>query len=362
MVNFVQKIVSDPIAAVQDVVETAKDVAKNAVDNITKPTKEPANETVAKINEVSKNIIDSVKETTKKAVDVAVGVAKAVQGEVKEAALSTTKESNKIVSLLKTEGTKRIYQMGNGETETRTGGTVAWRNNNPGNLKFEFKGSADKTVKSKRTKDKALSDAQKRYAGVVALDQWGNAVFETMEAGAIAKAKLLKKQHGDKTFQQMLRGYAVDDYSGKTNYKAYEATINKTAAAKGVSLKGKKIGEMSQAEFAALAEGMVKAEGLKEGKISRTGITTTQNKTPQGAKALASFAQNADVPNGNPHKSQVNNSSNMTASNVTIHQSFTTDMTINGAREPIESANAVKRQQENQLAFMARNAMSPLAG
>jgi hypothetical protein len=362
VVNFVQKIVSDPIAAVQDVVETAKDVAKNAVDNITKPTKEPANETVAKINEVSKNIIDSVKETTKKAVDVAVGVAKAVQGEVKEAALSTTKESNKIVSLLKTEGTKRIYQMGNGETETRTGGTVAWRNNNPGNLKFEFKGSADKTVKSKRTKDKALSDAQKRYAGVVALDQWGNAVFETMEAGAIAKAKLLKKQHGDKTFQQMLRGYAVDDYSGKTNYKAYEATINKTAAAKGVSLKGKKIGEMSQAEFAALAEGMVKAEGLKEGKISRTGITTTQNKTPQGAKALASFAQNADVPNGNPHKSQVNNSSNMTASNVTIHQSFTTDMTINGAREPIESANAVKRQQENQLAFMARNAMSPLAG
>lgn len=362
VVNFVQKIVSDPIAAVQDVVETAKDVAKNAIDEVTKPNGEPANDTVKAVNQVSKNIIDSVKETTKKAVDVAVGVAKAVQGEVKEAALSTTKESNKIVSLLKTEGTKRIYQMGNGETETRTGGTVAWRNNNPGNLKFEFKGSADKTVKSKRTKDKALSDAQKRYAGVVALDQWGNAVFETMEAGAIAKAKLLKKQHGDKTFQQMLRGYAVDDYSGKTNYKAYEATINKTAAAKGVSLKGKKIGEMSQAEFAALAEGMVKAEGLKEGKISRTGITTTQNKTPQGAKALASFAQNADVPNGNPHKSQVNNSSNMTASNVTIHQSFTTDMTINGAREPIESANAVKRQQENQLAFMARNAMSPLAG
>lgn len=362
VVNFVQKIVSDPITAVQDVVETAKDVAKNAIDEVTKPNGEPANDTVKAVNQVSKNIIDSVKETTKKAVDVAVGVAKAVQGEVKEAALSTTKESNKIVSLLKTEGTKRIYQMGNGETETRTGGTVAWRNNNPGNLKFEFKGSADKTVKSKRTKDKALSDAQKRYAGVVALDQWGNAVFETMEAGAIAKAKLLKKQHGDKTFQQMLRGYAVDDYSGKTNYKAYEATINKTAAAKGVSLKGKKIGEMSQAEFAALAEGMVKAEGLKEGKISRTGITTTQNKTPQGAKALASFAQNADVPNGNPHKSQVNNSSNMTASNVTIHQSFTTDMTINGAREPIESANAVKRQQENQLAFMARNAMSPLAG
>ena len=65
---------------------------------------------------------------------------------------------------------------------------------------------------------------------------------------------------------------------------------------------------------------------------------------------------------GNPHKPQVSNSSNMTASNVTIHQSFQTDMTINGAKEPIESANAVKRQQENQLAFMARNAISPLVG
>lgn len=64
---------------------------------------------------------------------------------------------------------------------------------------------------------------------------------------------------------------------------------------------------------------------------------------------------------GNPHKSQVN-SSNMSASNVTIHQTFKTDMTINGAREPIESANAVKRQQENSLTFMARNAMNPLAG
>ena len=381
VVNFVQKIVSDPIAAVQDVVDIAKDEAKN----VAQKGADALNDKIAE-TETGRKALDAVgsgvaktlaflgnKEAQKAveinegksavtAKDIALGTAKVVQSAVKEAALSTTKESNKIVSLIKTEGTKRVYQMRNGETETRTGGTVAWRNNNPGNLKFEFKGSADKTVKSKRTKDKALSDAKKRYAGVVALDQWGNAVFETMEAGAIAKAKLLKKQHGNKTFQQMLRVFEVDDYSGKTNYKAYEATINKTAAAKGVSLKGKKIGEMSQAEFAALAEGMVKAEGVKEGKISRTGITASQNKTPQGAKALASFAQNADIPKSNPHKSQVSNSSNMTASNVTIHQSFTTDMTINGAREPIESANAVKRQQENQLAFMARNAMSPLAG
>ena len=69
--------------------------------------------------------------------------------------------SSALRRLIKTEGTKRVYELANGQTETRTGGTVAWRNNNPGNLKFEYAGSADKTVKSKRSKEKALSDAQK---------------------------------------------------------------------------------------------------------------------------------------------------------------------------------------------------------
>lgn len=362
VINFVQKIVSDPISAVKDVVDIAKDAVQDAIENIAKPNGEPANQAVKSINETSKNILDTVKNTTKKAVDITVGAAKIVQGEVKGGVMSTIQESNKIISLIETKGKKRIYRMGNGAIETRTDGTVAWRNNNPGNLKFEFKGSADKTVKSKRTKEKALSDARKRYAGVVALDQWGNAVFETMEAGAVAKAKLLKQQHSGKTFPQMLRSYAKDDYSGKTNYKAYESIINQTAKDKGVNLKGKKIGEMSSIEFAALAEGMVNAEGVKKGKI-------TQESGVSRSKDLANFAQNADMPNmntsasssNNPHKGQVN-SSNMSASNVTIHQSFKTDMTINGAREPVESANAVKRQQENQLAFMARNAMGPLTG
>ena len=89
---------------------------------------------------------------------------------------------------------------------------------------------------------------------------------------------------------------------------------------------------------------------------------TTPSTTPKNPEDLAKFAQHADIPSGNPYKSQVSNSSNMSASNVTIHQSFKTDMTINGAREPIESANAVKRHNQNQLALMARNATSPLVG
>lgn len=57
----------------------------------------------------------------------------------------------------------------------------------------------------------------------------------------------------------------------------------------------------------------------------------------------------------NPHTEQINRSS-MLANSITIHQSFKTDMTINGAREPQESASAVKRSQDNSMAIMMRNA------
>lgn len=68
--------------------------------------------------------------------------------------------------------------------------------------------------------------------------------------------------------------------------------------------------------------------------------------------------KNVAPPLGNPNKSQTNSSLSNTQSNVTIHQSFKTDMTINGASSPQESANAVKRQQENSLAIARRNVQS----
>ena len=86
-------------------------------------------------------------------------------------------------------------------------------------------------------------------------------------------------------------------------------------------------------------------------------VNSPKPSTPKNPKDLARFAQNAEIPSGNPHKSQVN-SSNMSASNVTIHQSFKTDMTLNGVSSPVESANAVKRQQENSMVIAARGAKS----
>lgn len=189
-------------------------------------------------------------------------------------------DPNKITGLVRTEGKTRVYQMDDGSVETREGGTVSWRNNNPGNLKFEYAGSADKTVTSKRTPEAALAAAQNRYSGVVALDQWGNAIFETEAAGRAAKAQLLRNTHGEKTIPEMLKGYAVDDYTGKADTDAYAKSVYSVGDSQGVDLRDKKIKDLSAKEFEALLDGMKKVEGFREGTVTRTPSRADAETTP----------------------------------------------------------------------------------
>ncbi len=180
----------------------------------------------------------------------------------------------RIVRLVESEGKTRTLQLEDGRVIERSNGSVSWRNNNPGNLKFEFEGSADKTVHTTRTREEALAAAQARYRGIVGLDQWGNAVFETYEAGRDAKIQLLTRRHGDKGVEAMLRGYSVADYSGQTNYAAQAAFIYSEGDRQGVDLRSKRIGTMSRDELEALADGIRGFEGWFEGKTRE--LSTTQ--------------------------------------------------------------------------------------
>jgi hypothetical protein len=187
--------------------------------------------------------------------------------------------------LIASVGTKRTYERQDGATEQREGGSVSWRNNNPGNLKFGYADSADKTSVVKRTKAQALSAAKKSYGpSVVDLDQWGNAIFTTEDAGRAAQAQLLKKTHGEKTIEQMLPKYAITDYSGKADTDAYAKGIHKSADAKGVALRGKKIGDMSEIEINTLLDGMKKVEGFKVGSAQVTGAPAAVNRAVDDAK------------------------------------------------------------------------------
>lgn len=188
----------------------------------------------------------------------------------------------RIVRLVETEGKTRTLELEDGRVIERANGSVSWRNNNPGNLKFEFDGSADKTVRTTRTKDEALAAAQGRYRGIVGLDQWGNAVFESYEAGRDAKIQLLTRRHGDKDVESMLRGYSVADYSGQTNYAAQSAFIYSEGDRQGVDLRHKRINTMSRSELEALADGIRGFEGWFEGKTREVTATRAPSSAAPG--------------------------------------------------------------------------------
>lgn len=220
---------------------------------------------------------------------------------------------NTVKRLVESVGTKRVYETADGQTETRTGGSVSWRNNNPGNLKFENAESADPTVKSRRTKAQALAAAQARYDGVVDLDQWGNAIFATEDQGRAAKSALLKGAHGGKTIEEMLPKYAVSDYSGKANHAAYAAGIYKTGDAQGVDLRGKKIGDLNPTEMNALLDGMKRVEGYKVGGVATAGFgspsglsTPSTTVTAGGTPVLAQSGALSSVPAKLPSMPEIN--------------------------------------------------------
>jgi peptidoglycan hydrolase-like protein with peptidoglycan-binding domain len=177
-------------------------------------------------------------------------------------------DQQRVVQLIQSIGTTRVFQLEDGSVVERSGGTASWRNNNAGNLKFEYAGSADKSSHARHTREQALARAQSRYAGIVALDQWGNAIFETPEAGRLAQLQLLRKSHANHTVERMVEGYSRDDYSGATHHAAQVRSIYRTADAEGVDLRGKTIGAMTPAELRALSDGICHFEGFVVGRVA----------------------------------------------------------------------------------------------
>jgi len=185
----------------------------------------------------------------------------------------------KVTRLVASQGKTRVYEMADGNWVTAQEGTVSWRNNNPGNLKFGFADSADKTVKTTRSKEKALEDAQHRYSGVVDLDHWGNAVFEHYAAGRAAQKQLLTQNYSDLTVEELIRKYSTPDYSGATHYDNQAKTIYATALSEGHDLHGKTVDEMSDAERDALVDGLARAEYWKAGTTAETAKLTDEQLT-----------------------------------------------------------------------------------
>lgn len=374
VVNFIQKVISDPIGAVGEVIETAKEVAKDTVAKVTSPSSEPASPAVKAVNDVSKSIVDTVKEGAKKATEAVVGVAKAVQGEVKQ----TMKVSNSSFS----------HFIGKGE-----GG---YNSVNLGK-KYGYKASTRKltsmTVQQvydmqKRREVNAVGKFQIirdtmpeviKGMGLTGKEKFDEEMQEKMGAWLLfnKRKKLgdyLKGKHSDlkRAGDEGAREWASlpvlsDKLETKAGKKTYHSKRGSTAYSDGVN----KAGHSAQSyEKVLLDSRKIYQESIKAGmteeqaRIAAFKGYVAKPKAPQ--QSNANVVKTPDIKNnappiGNPEKTHVNNTnSNITASNVTIHQEFKTDMVLHGVKDPIDSANAVKRQQENALVFMARGAQSTM--
>ncbi len=144
------------------------------------------------------------------------------------------------------DGLKRVFTREDGSQEVREGGTRAWRNHNPGNIR------AGEFAKAN---------------GAIGQDADGFAIFSSAEAGAAAKQKLIfeGKNYKDLSLSAAIARYAPpnENDTGK-----YQRTI--LAAVGG---QDKKMSDYSPAERAAITEAMTKMEGFKAGKSTVTPAT-----------------------------------------------------------------------------------------
>lgn len=137
------------------------------------------------------------------------------------------------------DGLKRVFTREDGSQEVREGGTRAWRNHNPGNIR------AGEFAKAN---------------GAIGQDADGFAIFGSAEAGAAAKQKLIfeGKNYKDLSLSAAIARYAPpnENDTGK-----YQRTV--LAAVGG---QDKRMTDYTPAERSAIVDAMGRMEGFKAGK------------------------------------------------------------------------------------------------
>ncbi|MCX5788461.1 MAG: hypothetical protein NTX64_08185 [Elusimicrobia bacterium] len=122
--------------------------------------------------------------------------------------------------------------------EQRSGGTRAWRNNNPGNIEY-----------GQFARDHGAIGTDGRFA-----------VFPDEQTGSDAMQSLLQDKYGNKSISQMVYRYAPPGENDSAGY------ANSVARAAGVS-SGTKINTLSDSQFTGLVKGMKRIEGWRVGRV-----------------------------------------------------------------------------------------------
>ncbi|HDG7211737.1 phage tail tape measure protein [Acinetobacter nosocomialis] len=330
-VEFVQKIIKDPAGALKEVateVQQGVQNAKTAVQNYVNPTDPnkttPTQEKVASSTQYVKSAIE-------KGVVAAAGIAKSTVEAVKGAVSTSTKSYSQNISNKRftSDKAKSILKVAK-EIGVDPNDLAAV-------ISFETGGTFSPSVKNPNSSATGLIQFMEGSGGTKG-KYYGMNRKKFSSLSFDEQMVYVEKYFKDRGFKSSKKRDVADLYTAVTGYgykkgsKAYE--LNKVWDSNGD-------GYIAKGE-------MVQNKSFK-----------AHQKNYYSQDDLSSFSQpvinNYGPPKGNPNKSDIN-ASNLTSSNVTIYQSYQTDMTINGASNPIDSAKAVKRQQENSMVLMARNA------
>ena len=143
--------------------------------------------------------------------------------------------------------TTRIYYFPDGSTETYSGGTLAWRNNNPGNLRYG---------------PLAIEN------GAIGEDGNGFAIFPDEQIGMQALNSVVTQTYANDTIYSMMQSYAPS--SDNNNTSSY---INYLVNAVGVP-SDTPISSLTSAQLSSLEQAIKSYEGTSPGTTTITGANS----------------------------------------------------------------------------------------
>ncbi|MHA3079327.1 cell wall hydrolase [Acinetobacter sp. ANC 5502] len=337
VIQFIHKVVDDPVGAVKDVAQAAK----GEVDKLANKAPDSAKKAIQKTQEV-----------VKQSAAVAVGAGRAVVHSVQQ--LASTAGGGKalnvserdIIDIMKVASTEVVGSLKGEDFEKQAAGVIDTILNRTASGHY---GNSVRDVVNKR---------------------WAFSAINAPRKEAFGKVQNVPMSHVSKRMERFVREYIRSRANGKESsvgenlayanpYYLGEASEGTKAWVREVEKQAKQTGQIFGKGKAIHVHGTPRADQWKKPRKYHVALNGVGKN-----KSLANFAQHAQTPDPrtytppkNPHRSQIN-SSRSSSSNLTIHQEYNTTMTINGAREPVESANAVKRNQDNAMAIMTRSAQN----
>lgn len=352
IINFVQKIVSDPIEAVKDVAEAAKEQVEKVGEKTKEVTKDVvASPPVQKAKEVAKEVVNSApikkaQEVAKQAAKATATVAKTVKESVNNAkpGKQLNLSEQDIVDIMKVASTEVVGSLKGKNFEQQAAGVVDTILNRTASGKY---GKSVREVVNQRWAFSDINAPRKSAYGSVQNVPMKR-VSKRMEN--FVRQYLDERAHGKDSSVGLNVSYANPNYLGEAS-KATKKWVRE------VEQQAKRTGQIYGAGKAIHVHGTPSADAHKKPKpfvITTPKVRSNVPNTSTGHTNLN--LTSSSLSNTNPHKSQVNSTQSLRTQSVVVHQTYKTDMVINGADRPMEVANAVQRQQENAAALMARRA------